>query len=130
MDPALSDWVLVVEDQRDQAELCSDICADVGLNTMTATTGLTGIERARNTRPLLILLDVMLPDIDGWEVCRTLKADDRTKAIPIVILTARDEPRAERRARDAGCAAYLRKPCPPDELLRVLKRVLGEQAVL
>jgi two-component system, cell cycle response regulator DivK len=121
-------WVLVVEDQRDQAELCSDICAEAGLNAMTAATGAAGVDRARDTEPVLILLDVMLPDIDGWEVCRRLKADDRTKHIPIVMLTARDDARAARRAREAGCAAYLPKPCPPDELVAVMKRIVSQRA--
>jgi CheY-like chemotaxis protein len=58
----------------------------------------------------------MLPDIDGWEVCRLLKSDERTKHIPVVMLTARDEAHAARRAREAGCAAYLRKPYPPGDL--------------
>jgi CheY-like chemotaxis protein len=75
-------------------------------------------------RPAIILLDLMLPDVDGWEVCRQLKADDRTKSIPIVILTARDEPPGRCRAEQAGCMAYLTKPCPPPELVSALKRVL------
>jgi len=97
---------------------------------MTAATGTGGYRRACETRPAIILLDLMLPDIDGWEVCRQLKADDRTKTIPIVILTARDEPQGRRRAEQAGCAAYLTKPCPPAELVAVLKRVLGYQQAL
>lgn len=120
-------WVLIIEDLRDQAELWADVCAEAGLNAMTAATGEHGYRRARDTQPALILLDLMLPDIDGWEVCRRLKNDDRTRHIPVVILTARDEPHGARRAADAGCAGYLRKPCPPDELVRVLRRVIAAQ---
>jgi DNA-binding response OmpR family regulator len=120
-------WVLVVEDLKDQAELWSDVCAEAGLNAMTAATGVQGYRRALDSQPVIILLDLMLPDIDGWEVCRRLKTDDRTKHIPIVILTARDEPQGPRRATKAGCAAYLKKPCPPTELVAVIKRVLREQ---
>ena len=123
-------WVLVIEDLRDQAELWSDTCANAGLNSTTAATGIAGYRRACEIRPAIILLDLMLPDIDGWEVCRRLKADDRTKNIPIVILTARDELQGRRRAEQAGCAAYLTKPCPPTELVSVLKRVLGHQQAL
>lgn len=82
----------------------------------------------RHRQPAIVLLDLLLPDIDGWEVCRRLKADDRTKAIPIVILTAHYEPHAARRADEAGCVAYLLKPCGPAELVAVIKRVLAEQA--
>ena len=122
-----SGWILVIEDVRDQAELWSDVCAEAGLNAMTASTDLQGYQRARNTQPALILLDLMLPDIDGWDVCRRLKMDEGTSHIPIVILTARDEPNGPRRAHQAGCAAYLKKPCPPNELLAVIRRLLRQQ---
>jgi len=111
-----SPWVLIIDDLRDHADLWSDACAAAGLNVMTAATGEQGYRRARESRPALILLDLMLPDIDGWEVCRRLKSDDRTRAIPIVVLTARDEPNGTRRAQHASCAAFLRKPCPPDRV--------------
>lgn len=124
--PLTSAWVLVVEDLRDQAELWSDVCAEAGLNVTTAATGEQGYRKARDSHPAVVLLDLVLPDIDGWEVCRRLKADDGTKGIPIVILTARDEPHGARQAQQAGCAAYLKKPCPPTELVAVLKRVLTE----
>jgi CheY-like chemotaxis protein len=71
-------WVLVIEDLRDQAELCTDICAEAGLNTMTAANGGQGLRKASELQPSVILLDLMLPDIDGWEVCRRLKDDGRT----------------------------------------------------
>jgi two-component system cell cycle response regulator DivK len=121
-----SAWVLVVEDLRDQAELWSDVCAEAGLNVTTAATGEQGHRKARDGHPAVVLLDLVLPDIDGWEVCRRLKADDGTKDIPIVILTARDETHGPRLAQQLGCAAYLKKPCPPTELVAVLKRVLAE----
>lgn len=120
-------WVLVIEDLRDQAELWSDVCAEAGLNAMTAATGVQGYQRARDSQPSIILLDLMLPDIDGWELCRRLKTDDRTSRIPIVILTARDEQHGDRRATKAGCAAYIKKPCPPADLVAVIRRVLHEQ---
>ena len=121
-----SAWVLVVEDLRDQAELWSDVCAEAGLNVTTAATGEQGCKKARDSHPAVVLLDLVLPDIDGWEVCRRLKGSDNTKGIPIVILTARDETHGPRLAQQLGCAAYLKKPCPPTELVAVLKRVLTE----
>jgi DNA-binding response OmpR family regulator len=128
--PNSTPWVLVVEDLRDQSELVADVCAEAGLNVTAAATGAQGFRRARDSQPAVILLDLMLPDIDGWEVCRRLKADDRTKHIPIVILTARDESHGTRRALEAGCVAYLKKPCPPVDLIAVLKNVInGTRAV-
>lgn len=123
-------WVLIIEDLRDQAELWSDVCAEAGLNAMTVATGVQGYQRACDSQPSLILLDLMLPDIDGWEVCRRLKIDDRTRRIPVVILTARDEQDGARRATKAGCAAYIKKPCPPADLTAVIKRVLREQGTV
>jgi DNA-binding response OmpR family regulator len=120
-------WVLVIEDIRDQAELCTDVCAQAGFNATTAANGLLGYNKARTTRPDLIVLDLILPDVDGWEVCKQLKADPQTKDIPIVILTAHEEAHGALIAREAGCAAYLKKPCPPTELVRVLNRVLRDQ---
>jgi two-component system, cell cycle response regulator DivK len=125
--PLTSAWVLVIEDLRDQAELWSDVCAEAGLNVMTAATGEQGYRRARDSHPALVLLDLALPDIDGWEVCRRLKAADGTKRIPIVILTARDEAHGARLARQAGCAAYLKKPCSPAVLVAAIERVLQEK---
>jgi DNA-binding response OmpR family regulator len=119
-------WVLVIEDARDQAELCSDVCTEAGLNAMTAATGVQGYRKACDLQPAIIVLDLMLPDTDGWEVCRRLKTDARTKIIPIVILTARDEPNNVQRAIQAGCAGYLKKPCSPADLVAVITRVLRQ----
>jgi CheY-like chemotaxis protein len=83
----------------------ADICANAGLNSTTIATGIGGYRRACEIRPAIILLDLMLPDVDGWEVCRQLRADDRTKSIPIVIhnpvmshtvVAARSKPDARR----------------------------------
>ena len=74
-------WVLVIEDLRDQAELCLDVCAQAGLNTAAAATGAQGYKKACNTRPDVILLDLTLPDMDGWDVCRQLRNDPQTKNI-------------------------------------------------
>ena len=72
-------WVLVIEDLRDQAELWSDICANAGLNSTTVATGIGGYRRACEIRPAIILLDLMLPDVDGWEVCRQLNRSLRVR---------------------------------------------------
>jgi DNA-binding response OmpR family regulator len=120
-------WVLVIENDRDQAELCADVCTDAGLNAMAVGTGLQGYWKARYLQPAVIILDLVLPDADGWEICRRLKTDNRTNSIPIVILTARDEPNGSSLATAAGCAAYVKKPCPPPDLVKVVRKVLREQ---
>jgi PAS domain S-box-containing protein len=123
-------WVLVVEDDRDQAELCADICAQAGLNVMTAATGGQAYRKARDLEPALIVLDLALPDTDGWDICRRLKRDERTRSIPIVILTASNDPDSVKRATQVGCAGYLRKPCPPADLVATIHRALGDRAVV
>jgi len=120
-------WVLVIEDVRDQSELYADVCAEASLNAMTAGTGVQGYRKARDLQPAIIILDLVLPDTDGWEICRRLKTDGRTKQIPIVILTARDEPKGASRATEAGCAGYMKKPCLPADLVAVIRRVLRQQ---
>jgi DNA-binding response OmpR family regulator len=120
-------WVLVIEDAGDQAELCADICANAGLNAMTAATGVQGYVRARDLQPAIIVLDLMLPDTNGWEICRRLKTDQSTKAIPIVMLTAHDEPGNAQRAAQAGCAGYLKKPCRPADLVAAIDAALRDR---
>jgi DNA-binding response OmpR family regulator len=119
-------WVLVIEDDRDQADLCADVCAGAGLNAMTVGTGLQGYWKARYLQPAVIILDLVLPDSDGWEICRRLKTDNKTTGIPIVILTARDDTNGASLAMEAGCAAYVKKPCPPPDLVAVVRKVLRE----
>jgi PAS domain S-box-containing protein len=123
-------WVLVVEDDRDQAELYADICAQAGLNVMTAATGGQAYRKARDLEPALIVLDLALPDTDGWDICRRLKSDERTRSIPIVILTASNDPDSVKRATQVGCAGFLRKPCPPADLVATIHRALGDRAVV
>ena len=82
--------MLVIEDLRDQAELWTDACAEAGLNAMTASTGVQRYRSACASPLAIIILDLTLPDIDGWEVCRRLKTDGRTKRVPSRRLTAQE----------------------------------------
>jgi DNA-binding response OmpR family regulator len=83
--------VLVIEDEADIQELIRVNLAAEGYRVESASTGTRGLDKARQLIPDLILLDLMLPEVDGLEVCRRLRTDDRTKAIPIIMLTARAE---------------------------------------
>jgi DNA-binding response OmpR family regulator len=120
-------WVLVIEDDRDQAELCAGVGANAGLNAMTVGTGLQGYWKAHYLSPAVIILDLLLPDADGWEICRRLKTDNRTNGIPIVTLTARDKPNGASLATAAGCAADAKKPCPPPDLVDVVRPCAGRK---
>lgn len=118
-------WVLFIDDLREDVEAYSDELQRLGFNVLTASSGEQGCDKAYASRPDIILLDLMLPDIDGWQVCRRLQGDARTMRIPIVMLTARVDRELRKRARQAGCAGYLTKPCDSDTLASEIKRVLA-----
>ena len=91
----------------------------------SAETGQQAIERAREGHPDLIVLDLRLPDISGWEVCAVLKGDPDTASIPIIILTAAVSSTLAEQAGAAGCAAHLVKPCFPEDLIAAVRDVLA-----
>jgi CheY-like chemotaxis protein len=122
-DPAMR--VLLVDDETDQVELYRYTLEDAGYVVVTAPGGDAAIAIARDVRPAAVVLDLRLPDIDGWQVCAALKSDPRTSAIPIVILTAAATPTLGPDAARAGCAASLLKPCYPTDLLRTLRAVIA-----
>lgn len=117
--------VLLVDDEPDQVEMYQYALESAGFDVVGAYTGGAGLQRARELHPDIIVLDVRLPDITGWEVCAALKRDAETADIPIVILTAAASSTLPREAVESGCEAYLLKPCYPDELTRTLRVVLG-----
>ena len=113
--------VLVVEDDPEINELVGAYVELAGFHYRRALDGAEALRQAREHHPALIVLDVMLPDVDGFEVCRTLKSEKRTAIIPVVMLTALD--RAEHRQRGCQCGAidYITKPFDPDHLLKSIR---------
>ena len=99
-----------------------------GFRVHTASDGPTALLAARTEQPDVIVMDLSLPHIDGWEVTRRLKNDPRTRHIPVVACTAHVLGRSCERAVDAGCNGYLTKPCLPVELFAEVRRVLGRRA--
>jgi two-component system OmpR family response regulator len=114
--------VLVVEDDPEINELVGAYVQIAGYDYEPALTGAQAVEKARTTNPSLIVLDVMLPDFDGFEVARRLKSHTDTRAIPIVMLTALDREEYKQRGRAAGAVGYLTKPFDPDRLLEEIKK--------
>lgn len=96
-----------------------------GFDVVPAYSGAAAIAQARERAPDVIVLDVRLGDITGWQVCEALKAEPTTAQIPVVILTAAVSPTVPREAVDSGCVAYLVKPCYPDELAQTIRAALG-----
>ena len=107
--------VLIVDDQPTNVRLVADILGP-GYDMAFATTARRALDLARSRRPDLVLLDVHLPDLHGYEVCRQLKADERTAHAPVLFLTASDDPAFEDQRRAAGAAETLLKPIDPERL--------------
>ncbi len=120
--------VLVVEDYPDAREMYCEYLRLSGFDVVEATNGLEAVQQAIATTPDIILMDFSLPVIDGWEATRRLKADRRTRSIPVVALTGHDLADGPEGARRAGCDRFVTKPCLPDDLVRELETVLSERA--
>jgi two-component system, cell cycle response regulator DivK len=116
--------ILIVEDDRLSMTLLSDFLNAHGYSVLKTSEGLEAINLARAEQPDLILMDIRLPGINGFEVTRLLKQDNQTKAIPIIAVTAFATPGDETRALASGCAAYITKPVNVDELLRTIELFL------
>src|SRR3954463_5671869 len=113
--------VLVVEDDPEINELVGAYVQIAGFEYLSALNGTQAVEKAGKLQPALIVLDVMLPDFDGFEVARRLKSESRTRSIPIVMLTALDREDYRERGRTAGAVGYLTKPFDPDRLLEAIR---------
>jgi two-component system, cell cycle response regulator DivK len=121
----LAPLVLLVEDFADAREMYRDYLEFSGFRVETAADGREAIEKARAHRPDLVLMDLSLPGIDGWEATRTLKADPRTADLPILALSAHAMGPEGRRAEEAGCDGFIAKPCLPHELVAEVARFLA-----
>lgn len=120
-----SGLVLVVDDFEDAREMLATLLSFSGFQVAQASTGHQAIEQATALGPDLILMDLSLPDLDGVEATRRLKADPRTSRIPIVALTGHAFGKPLKDARSAGFDALLIKPCMPDVLVEQVQRVLS-----
>ena len=114
---------LIIDDDRDLLRLIQRTLEfTAGWEVHTAPSGASGLELARRLGPNVILVDVMMPEIDGYEVCRRLKADPATAAVPIVLLTARRD-LDEHRVKETGAAGVLFKPFQPEDLARRVREL-------
>jgi len=117
--------VLLVEDQSDLRHLYAHQLTISGYDVIEAENGAEAIDRTTSHAPDVILMDLSLPGVDGWEATRRLKGDERTAHIPVVALTAHDGSGELQRATRAGCDWFVPKPCPPDALIAEVRRVLA-----
>jgi two-component system cell cycle response regulator DivK len=124
----LAALVLVVDDVAHGRDICSEYLEFRGFRVATAADGLEAMDKAFELLPDVILMDLSLPGIDGWEATRRLKADERTRAIPIIALTAHALASAHDKAREVGCDAVVTKPVLPRDLEAEVRRHLESRA--
>jgi DNA-binding response OmpR family regulator len=117
--------VLVIDDEPPIRLLCRVNLEAEGMDVIEAADGPSGVEKAQNEKPDVILLDVMMPHLDGWQVAEQLLEDKRTVGIPIIFLTARAEFRDRARGLDIGGVEYVTKPFNPLELAPLVRGLLG-----
>lgn len=117
--------VLLVEDNEDNRIVYSTILRHFGYDVQEALNGEEGIAKARELKPDLILMDISIPVIDGWEATQVLKHDPETMDIPIIALTAHALASDREKAMEVGCDGYLAKPCEPRAVVAEVQRFLG-----
>ncbi|MHC5062694.1 MAG: response regulator transcription factor [Planctomycetota bacterium] len=119
--------VLIIEDEKLIIVSTQMVLEASGFQVESAVNGEEGIASAKDLRPDLILLDIMMPGIDGWETLTRLKRDPETSDIPVIIFTAREHSRGHQKSAEMGAADYFRKPFEPDELIELVEKHIGQQ---
>ena len=120
----MSKRILVVEDHEDNRQILRDLLGNAGYQMIEAETGEDGLAAAAAQKPDLILMDIQLPGLDGYEATRRLKADPALRSIPIIVVTSYALSGDDAKARAAGCDAYVTKPFSPRQLLAKIKEYL------
>lgn len=120
----MKDRILVIEDQEDNRRIIRDLLTNAGYEMIEALDGEAGVRLAKSEQPDLILMDIQLPVIDGYEATRQIKANDELKPIPIIAVTSYALSGDDAKARAAGCDAYVAKPFSPRELLAKIRQFL------
>lgn len=117
--------VLLVEDNEDNLVVYRTILEHVGFSVIEARDGEEGVNRARSDRPDIILMDISIPKMDGWEATERLKSDGATSSIPIIALTAHALEEDRVKAMRAGCDGYLAKPVEPRRVVQEVEKFIG-----
>ncbi len=117
--------ILVVEDTEDNRQILRDLLGMAGYDMIEANDGAEGVSQAAAHKPDLILMDIQMPVMDGYEATRRIKADPNLKAIPIVAVTSYALSGDEDKAKAAGCDAYIAKPYSPRQMLAKVREILG-----
>jgi two-component system, cell cycle response regulator DivK len=124
MTPGPSTLVLLVDDYPDNRDIYVQFLTYSGLQVEEAENGHQALEKAFTLRPDVIVMDLSLPGLDGWEATRRIKGDPRTREIPVIALTGHALAGHSKGALDAGCDAFITKPCLPERLLEEIRTIL------
>lgn len=120
----MSSRILVIDDNEDNRRIVRDLLVSAGYGLIEAATGEDGLAAAETSRPDLILTDIQLPGVDGYEVTRRIKANPALRATPVIAVTSYALSGDDRKALDAGCDAYVAKPFSPRALLAKVREFL------
>lgn len=120
--------VLVADDEEEIRDLVCEVLADVGLKTLTACDGAEVVEQALRHRPALIIMDVMMPRMDGYTTLTRLRGQPQTRDIPVIVLTGQAEPVYRTLSAGVGAVAHLTKPFSARQLTDTVSRALGDRA--
>ncbi|MBU1147493.1 MAG: response regulator [Candidatus Omnitrophica bacterium] len=118
--------ILLVDDESDIVALTKNRLEANNYEVITAQSGKEALEKAKNHKPDLVLLDIIMHDMDGYEVCKKLKAGEETQDISVVFFTASSSSDLEKKCREIGAAGFIQKPYEPGELLELVKKTLGD----
>jgi len=116
--------VLVVDDSEDNREVYAQYLTLSGFRVEIAVDGVEAVEKAASLNPDVIVMDLAMPRLDGWEATRRIKAAPATSRIPVIALTGNADSESKRRTQEVGCSGYLTKPCLPDVLVSEIRRLL------
>ncbi len=118
--------IVMIEDSKAASGVLKEVLAAEGYAVMHASDGVSGLALARRERPDLILLDLLLPKLNGYEVCNALMRDNLTRHTPVLIISTLDTPESMEKAKQCGARNFMKKPYNLDDLLREIKRLLPE----
>ncbi len=116
---------LVVDDDEDMNRMMGAYAELKGFTYRSAKTGQGGLDEVRRSAPAMVLLDVMLPDVDGFEVCRQLKSDEQTRSVPVILITALTDAVSRGRGISAGADDFITKPFDPNRLMACMDHHRG-----
>lgn len=118
--------ILVADDSMSQRELIAGLLTDNGFSVTTATNGAEALEKLKSLSPDLIILDVVMPELNGYQTCRSIKSDPKTEHIPVILCSTKDTEVDHYWGLKQGADAYIVKPFPPNELLGTVKQLLKD----